>query len=437
MKAWEIIEAIDDPSGLVHPERHQTFASGDHPLGKNAAYPPHPAGGRAVNYPEHLATGQWQKILQKANQYLGFPLTRQNMGRVQQELIRAMGLIAEAEESHKEELEALALELVFELPEFRNAKAAFEQGRVKIDARLVDEMGGEEAGGDVPMAGMMNTDDEEAQAPLRPERTPADKEWLDKMIQRRHFTNAMIQGSAVTNNYSFEMGGRQLDAIQPGLRRAYGVLMVSTEIGYWMFPQSAVLAGAKAQMGVGMAKVGFDDENDEVDKILDDPNGDEQPGDERPQPGAGGDEQPQHRRLPKVTARGAMFPVLIQEIIKGLTELGSLPSLPRDPEERREVLSKTDLVDVESWSMMLGPKLWDQFIEATDAVNERELAMNLYHRIQTLDVDQFNDFMKEVLGKTPRGMQMLRQLAQRVKADMNQGEDMGESIRRIVQSVIS
>lgn len=420
MKAWEIIEAIDDPSGLVHPERHQSFASGEHPLGKNAAFPAHPAGGRAVNYPEHLATGQWQKILQKANQYLGFPLTRQNMMRVQRELIAALGLIAEAEESHKEELEALALELVFELPEFRKAKAAYEEGRINIDAQLVDEAGGAERGGDIDMGGMKTTDDPEAQAPLRQERTPAEKEWIEKMIQRRHFTNAMIQGSAVTNNYAFEMGGRQLDAIQPGLRRAYGILMVSTEIGYWMMPQSAVIQGAQAQLAVGMAKVGFDDA-DPVDKLIDDP---------------GQEEQPQIRR-PKVTARGAMFPVLIQEIIKGLTELASLPSLPRDPEERREVLDKTDLVDSESWAMMLGPKLWDQFIEVTDAVNERELATHLYNRIQHLDVDQFNSFMKEVLGKTPRGMQMLRQLAQRVKADMNQGEEgLGESVRKIVRSVI-
>lgn len=437
MKAWEIIEAIDDPSGLIHPEKHRAFAGRTHPLGRNPAFPEHQPqpGQNAANYEEVLASRQWQKILTKANQYLGIPLTRQSLPLIRSKLIQALGIIEEAEAQHKEELEALAIEIVFELPEFKSAKAAYEANRLVIDANL----------GEVSLEGTMTSDEPEAQQPLNPEpdeaiepeqrpanqqRTPAEKAWMDKMVHRRHFTNAMIQGAAVSNDFAFEYGGRALDRINPELRRAYGILMVSTEIGYWMFPQDQVIAGARGEMQVGVSRVGFAEQEPE-----------EQPEEQPEQPGQEEEELPPPRpqgRVPKVSASAKMFPVLIQELIKGMTELASLPSLPRDPAEAREVMNKTDLVDLEAWHMMLGPSLWDQFVEAVDADNERELAFLLYRRIQNMDVDQFNTFMREIYGKTPRGMQMLRQLAQRVKADIQRREQggMGESVDDIIRALI-
>lgn len=419
MKAWEVIEmldeAIDDPSGLIHPEKHQALAGRTHPLGGHPAYPDYQPGpeDKASNYEEMLASRQWQKILRKGQQYLGVPLTRQALGTIQQKLVDAMRLIARAEAAHKEELEALAIELVFELPEFRSAKKAYESNRIAINAELTEKPS---------LEGSMTSDEPEAQEPLSQERTPAEKSWMDKMIQRRHLTNALIQGSAISNNYLFEMGGQALDRIHPQLRKAYGVLMVASEIGYWMFPQSAVIAGARAELQVGSAKVGYSDEA-QADE-------DEEGEEPLPQPA-------QRQRTPQVTAQAMHFPVLIQEIVKGLTELASLPGLPRDPSERREVLRKADLVDVEAWHMILGPQLWDQFLEITDAENGRELAMHLYGAIQRMDVDKFNLFMKELYGKTPRGMQMLRQLAQKIKADMAADEGgMRESVDCIVRAMI-
>lgn len=405
---WDIIEAIDDPGGLIHPEKHEAFAQGKHPLAKHPAYPQVQAGPgeRASNYEEKLATGQWQKILQKGHQYLGVPLTKQALPRIQQKMLGALALIDQVEAAHKDELQALAVELVFELPEFRSAKRAHENGGFQIDAQITD---------DVDISDTLTSDEPEAQKPLHQERTPAEMAWMQKMIQRRHFTNAIIQGSAVTNNFLFEMAGAQLDRIHPELRKAYGIIMLSSELGYWMFPQDAVIAGAKLQTQVGTAEVTF---------VGGDQEEEEEPGEEVAPEAM---EEPQAQRIPLVKARAWMFPVLIQEIIKGLTELASLPSLPRDPVDRQEVLDKADLIDAEAWHMMLGPKLWDSFIEATDAVNERELTMHLYRHIQQLDVDEFNSFMKEVLAKSPRGMQMLRDLANQIKAELAQGGDVEES----------
>jgi hypothetical protein len=386
MNVWSIIEAIDDPSGLIHPEKHQAFSQRTHPLAKHPAYPEHEEGG--PNYEERLASEQWRKILQKANQYLGVPLTRQSLMVIHQRLLQAMAIINEAESGHREELESLAVELVFELPEFKSAQKAYQSGRLLIDAHLVDE---------IDTSGMATSE------PLPEARTPAEEEWFKKMVQRRHFTNALIQGSAVSNDYLFEMAGPSLNRIHPRLKESYGILMVSTEIGYWMFPQDQIIAAARAKTHVGAVRVDFR-------------------------------EIQEARRRPTVIAQALCFPVLIQEIIKGLTELASLPSLPKDAAERKEIIDQADLVDLEAWSMILGPKLWDSFIQAVDAENERELAMHLYGYIQRMDVDKFNVFMKEVLAKTPRGMQMLRDLAAKVKADLA-AEDLNEA-SRIIQHVL-
>lgn len=385
MNVWDIIEAIDDPSGLIHPEKHQAFASRTHPLANNPAYPDYErkAGERGTNYEEVIASRQWQKILQKAHTYLGVPLTAQALPVIHRKLASALQLIHQSESQYREELEALAVDLVFELPEFKSARQAYESDMLQIDANLTGEMSG-------MSGGMMTSDEEDEEKPAPAQRTPAEHEWIKKMVQRRHFTNALIQGSAVSNNFLFEMAGKTLDRIHPDLRKAYGVLMVSSEIGYWMFPQDQIIAAAKEKTHIGSSQMEIEQER------------------------------------PVVRANGNCFPVLIQEIIKGLTEVASLPSLPRDPSDREEVIRQADLVDLESWSMILGPKLWDSFIEAVDAENERELTMHLYRHIQSMDVDKFNSFMREVLAKSPAGMKMLRELAAKIKSELAQEREGGD-----------
>lgn len=421
MKIWQLIEAIDDPSGLIHPERHQAFATGQHPLGRHPAYPDYQRGGEgsAENYEEVLASKQWQKILQKAQRYLGVPLTRRSLPLIQQKTVEALHLIQQAESQYQEQLQNLAIELVFSLPEFKTARQAYENQQIVIDANLVGDRS------ELDTDEMMTSDEPEAQEPLnhpKKQRTPAEQQWMEKMVQRRHFTNAMIQGSAVSNDFLFELAGQQLDRIHPGLRNAYGILMVATEIGYWIFPQSMVLKGAKDKTHVGVSQVRM-----------------EKPEDRAPEDQEQGDEPPQQGR-PVIQAQGACLPVLIQEIIKGLTELASLSSmagLPNDPEERMEVLNKTDLTDMEAWHMLLGPKLWDSFVEAVDAENERELTFHLYSAIQRMDNDKFNSFMREVLAKSPAGMKMLRNLAAQVKAEMAEDEGgMMEEAQEIVRRVL-
>lgn len=379
-----IVEAFEDPSGLVHPERRQAFASRQHPLGKNPAFP------EQGNYEEQVASKRWQKLLRKAQQYYGVPLAKEALPVIQKKLLASLELMDGAEERYREELEALAIEIVFELPEFKVFRAPYERGEIELDAKLVKHE-------EIDLSGAATSAEIEQQE--KPVRHAEDEEVLQRKIKRRHLTNAFIQGSAVSNNYAFEMGGAQLDRIHPDLRKAYGMLMTSTDIGYWMFPQSAVIQAAK-QLQVGSAQVKQGEEG-----------------------------------KPIVVARGIHFPVLIQELIKGLSELASMQGLPEDPEERKEVINQADLIDAEAWHMMLGPELWDSFMQAVDSENEREVAMHLYSHIQRMGDDEFNAFIKAILSGTPEGRYALRSMAIQVKKELRDSEELGES-GRIVRSLL-
>ena len=433
MKAWQIIEALDDPSGLIHQEKHDAFRNGTHPLAKHPSYPAfQPAqGDSSASYDEMLANKQWKKLLEKGAKYFGKPLTKRDFPEMGRKLMQAIEVVEQAESEHKEELEALAIEIAFELPEFKGAKAAYEEGRLAIQANIVDEpdMTGTETTDSIKSKDLHQNqypehDQPEMETPARPQRTPAEQDYLNKTIQRRHLTNAFAQGAAISNNYAFEMGGAALDRIHPGLRKAYGIVMVCSELPLWAFPNSAVQDSVDAKMQGGTVKIERAD--DEGDEELETPPDQE-------------DEAPK-QRAPVIKAQGKWLPVLIHEIIKGLVDITSRHSLPADPDELKEILGVTDLVDVEAWHMLVGPQIWDKFIAYVDAENGRELAMNLYRYLQSFDADKFHEFIREVYSETPRGKQMMRQALQKVKADMqayDEGDnDMEESAPSIIRHLI-
>jgi hypothetical protein len=440
MKAWQIIEALDDPSGLIHRDKHNAFQRGTHPLSKHPSYPAfQPAqGDSSASYDEMLANKQWKKLLEKGAKYFGKPLTKRDFPEMSQKLMQAIGVVEEAEAQHKEELEALAIEIAFELPEFKAAKAAYEAGRLAIQANIVAEpdMTGTETTNSIKAKNQYKEKEQEDQFGAEDEpaqkaqRTPAEQDYLNKTVQRRHLTNAFAQGAAISNNFAFEMGGAALDRIHPGLRKAYGIVMVCSELPYWAFPDSAVQASVDAKMQGGTVKVERANDEDE-----------EEAGEEEEQR----DEAPK-QKAPKIVAQGKWLPVLIHELIKGLVDITSSRSLPTDPDELKEILDITDLVDVENWHMLVGPQLWDKFIAYTDAENGRELAMGLYMYLQTLDADKFHEFIRELYSETPKGKMMLKQALQKVKEandrEANGGEDEGtgynveESASRIIRHMI-
>lgn len=370
---------------MIHPDKLKAIKAG------HAAFPDSKDG---KSFAELTADKRIGKIVDKYERYSGVELTHDN---IMSEMLSAhelLNTIAIAEANHIDELEKLAVELVFMLPEFSIFKAPYQKGHFKIDAKITGDMS--QIATALKGGGADSRDDQESED--RAEEIDMDdpevsdeafqahdaQQTFDTAVSRRRLSNALIQGGAVSNNYAFELGGPELDAIDDELRELYGMFITSSDIVQWIAPDSAAAQALESGMAAGSSEV----QND------------------------GG--------VLTIKAYGVNFPVVIQELIKGLLEMSSLPSIQADDDMRERVHSQTDVVEEESWSMMLGPQLWEAFLEAVDADSERELAIHLYHAVQHLEDYEFQEFMREIWAKSEKGRKNLRDLATKVKASMEE-----------------
>jgi hypothetical protein len=220
---------------------------------------------------------------------------------------------------------------------------------------------------------------------------PEIQKELDAAVQRRHFTNAVMQGAAVSNNFAFAYySADDLNAIDPQLVPAYGKLMSLSQLGYWVQDDSTVRAAIGAHGGKeqgGSEEISFKD------------------------------------GVPTIIATGATFPFLVHELVKGLMEYLSLND-EDDSATRKQVHAKADFIDEETWSMLLGPGLWKQFLDAIGGTS-REIVPHLYDEIIRMPDSQFNALMKGVVEGTPQARQQLKLMADKIRAAL--GDDQVES----------
>jgi hypothetical protein len=201
----------------------------------------------------------------------------------------------------------------------------------------------------------------------------------------------MMAGAAFKGQYMFHMAEDEINAIDSDLITDYGLLMAITEWTYFMMPpEMASQAASSGEQAGGSEKVDF----------TTDP--------------------------PTLICRAKSFPLLCHEVVKAYVEYMSAWGLPQEGEENAEakakhILNKADWLEAENWDLMLGPGFWARFLDAIDE-NELDIKSELYKKIVQMPAKQFNSFMKEVLKKSPRGKQMMVDLANEIKEGINKEE---------------
>ena len=390
---------------FIHPEKRTKMRDRSHPMAKNPAYPDYtPAqGDKASNWEELLASEQYQSTLKRLTTFLhrmnaqtrgqdpaATPeQTPKSMGTILQAMMQSVMTAMQVEQPVKKKLEKMAIDLVFEQPEFKKFREPYQSGQFKIDAQL----------GPAKLE-RAKLSPEEEEAPEMPEGEPpneaaeegdveAEAAAMQRMqgfnpeIEKRKVINAMIHGGAVSKNYAYQMIAPELNRINPSLLNLYGVAMAGSELGYFATPdEMAKTAMQHPEMQGGSSEVDFEED-----------------------------------KVPVVRARGLIFPMLVQEITKGLLELVSYEGLPEDPKMAKEVIDKTDFVDQESWAMIMGRGLWMRFVQALGG-DEDEITMHLYSRMVQLPAAKFNQMMKTIQGGGPNAKETLKRLAQDVRMDM-------------------
>jgi hypothetical protein len=400
---------------FIHPEKRTKMRDRSHPMAKNPAYPDYtPAqGAKASNWEELLASEQYQATLKRLTTFLHRMKAQQrgqdpaatretppgNLMSIMQAMMQAIMTAQQVEAPHKRRLEKMAIDLVLDQPEFKKFREPYQNGEFKIDAQLgqadlsraaLSPEGDEEEAPEMPQG---QEPDEAAEAGDVEAEAAAMKrmQGFNPEVEKRKVINAMIHGGAVSKNYAYQLLSNELGAIDRNLLTLYGVAMAGSELGYFASPDAmAKMALQHPELQGGSAEVDFENE-----------------------------------QTPVVRARGMIFPMLVQEITKGLMELVSYEGLPEDPKAAREVIDKTDFVDHESWAMIMGRGLWTRFVGALGG-DEDEITMHLYNRMVQLPAPEFNRVMKTIQGGGPQAKEAVKRLAQDVRMDM-EAQDRDES----------
>ena len=121
--------------------------------------------------------------------------------------------------------------------------------------------------------------------------------------------------------------------------------------------------------------------------------------------------------LPRISAQGEIFPILLSETIRGFLELFISHGLPSDKRTAMYVIGKSDFLKAEPWDMRLGPSLWEILQSSFNDITTQELPY-LLRGLSSLDIDRFNFLMKEVFAKTKKGKAIMSKLCGKAKNEI-------------------
>lgn len=116
-----------------------------------------------------------------------------------------------------------------------------------------------------------------------------------------------------------------------------------------------------------------------------------------------------------VNAEGIIFPILIEETIKGILEVAIAHGLPQDRKKALYVTKKSDFKLAEVWDMRLGVPLWLNIVSLFDEIDidifDNGMINFFLFELSQMKCKEFNNFLQNVFRHTNKGKQDLENLA--------------------------
>ena len=420
-----------DTADRPNPDLQSKLASGDTPLKKI----PFPKTGNEPNqnFQELLASERYSQIVNNVRQYTNYQgtLNGTEMGPLLTMMYTAHNNIIRLENTHKEALEQLAIEIVKEemgigeevefdakiigMNEIDKSDFNREQGPEQNPDEVDVEDGEEDGEEDNQEQPQVNPENQEVEEELY-----IDLKQLDLERAKLTLINSIIQGASKRGHYMYQLVGDKLREITGSdeLYNDYGIMMSVNDANYWQFSPSMIKGASDSVAGKVKTEFPGDDETGET--------GDE--GEE------GGEEQ-----KVKIVARGINFPVLIHELIKGVFEiLGSHGqpgeyTNPQDREMYQQAQKLESTLEKEMWTLLLGPAIWDrirgQFPDQVILENGKQLQNYMLMHIFQLPAKQFLVLMKEVVSNSENGKRLMTDLMASIQQMFNE-QDYEESMNQ-------
>ena len=272
-----------------------------------------------------------------------------NMGRSMQSFMRMVQQVIQLERRHSDQLIDLAKNIVVKI---------WGVPKEMLQAELTPQtdVGGD--GGGAP---------EQDNRPLDPA--------LLKYINKRITLNTLTHGSAVhamlTMHHLVDEAIREID---PRLLDLYSKTSSISHQTYWLIG----IPNMQGMRAAGSTRVEYGD-------------------------GDGGDGEE-----PRIIAKAVVFPVLCQELSKGVAELLSHHGLQGHSEdELRHIYKHADVLNDEVFLVQVGPELWRRFLRVLPrGVN----LANLYMLLAKLEPDELHNVVAAVVEEPERAKQILSEL---------------------------
>lgn len=119
----------------------------------------------------------------------------------------------------------------------------------------------------------------------------------------------------------------------------------------------------------------------------------------------------------RVESQGVLFPILLEETIRGILELAISHGLPKDKDKAEYVISKADFKLAEIWDQRLGIPLWKQMLKTMDEVEIDPINVGLnffFMELSQLKPKHFNSAMQEIFANTKNGQKIIKKIANKI-----------------------
>jgi hypothetical protein len=327
---------------------------------------PEPLGPEANRYLEIVTGEAYKKALDRAAHYLGttvdqlhqrFPHWHTAMGL----LMQTAQQVEQLEANSKPQLEAMAVEVVLNLDENKYIKALVQKRKILLDVKL--------GGADLAQGIAEDEMDQEQQNGLTVQ------ENLDVQVAsvlmgetegklKRSLANFITQGDAINKFFLYNLVSERLAQIDPTLPQKYGLLSAtSLVLNYWQ-PNAPFTRAFINSSAVGSEQVVPQDE------------------------------------IYTIRVRGANFPMLIHELVKGINEYLSMDIASQ------EELSTEKLSD-EMKQFLVGPGI-DMKLRSMIPVNKVELLPYIKKLIYRLPIEH----IKELFAGGGKSQSIMRKIIQ-------------------------
>lgn len=205
-----------------------------------------------------------------------------------------------------------------------------------------------------------------------------DAEEFNKEVKKRLVINMLIAGASEYYSEKIDSFANDIYTINPKLLNLYGKLEILNRYTLISEPNIKQTEKDKKEIGAVNTKLGND-----IYKSL-------------------------------IISRGATFPIVLYETVKGLMELFASHGLPKDISLTNSILKKTEYAKAELWNMRIGRVLWDKLIKAIDEVDDKKIPY-IFMEISKLSPSKFNKIMKEVFAETKRGKKFIKDLTENIE----------------------